>query len=221
MSSSGNGRGSVVLASIGGALVAASAALYYGDRIRRSRWLDEEDRAHGSETTYSVIDHFKSLILDEGTTVEEANKRRTASYYLKMRESHSKSLVLGVGNHRRLIQLREREVARSLQYWRQGNQSHRTIVVMCDDATRGFLADARRRILEALDYSTDIHTRGAWIPPLNIIPEEGENLQYVCAIQKNRNLWLNIHLLRSTWKICTLQSPCPGGGTQSGRVMTN
>ena len=40
------------------------------NRIRRSKWMNEEDEAHGHETTHSVIDHFKSLILDPETTVE-------------------------------------------------------------------------------------------------------------------------------------------------------
>eukprot|EP00579_Thalassiosira_antarctica_P028207 CAMPEP_0202021182 /NCGR_PEP_ID=MMETSP0905-20130828/46319_1 /ASSEMBLY_ACC=CAM_ASM_000554 /TAXON_ID=420261 /ORGANISM="Thalassiosira antarctica, Strain CCMP982" /LENGTH=470 /DNA_ID=CAMNT_0048582983 /DNA_START=230 /DNA_END=1642 /DNA_ORIENTATION=+ len=159
--------------SIGGTL-ALSALVYYANRFQRSRWMSEEERAHGHDTTHSVIDHFKSLILDPETTVEEANKRRTTSYYLKMRESHSKSLVLGVGGPlvATLVKLREREVERALQYWRRGNQSHRTIVVMCDETTRRVLADARRQILEPLKHSSDIHTRGAWIPPLNIIPEQ-------------------------------------------------
>lgn len=57
--------------------IALSAALYYTNRIRRSKWMSEEDAQHGNETTHSVIDHFKSLVLDPETTVEEANKRRT------------------------------------------------------------------------------------------------------------------------------------------------
>ena len=146
--------------------------------------MSEEERVHGHDTTHLVIDHFKSLILDPETTVEEANKRRTTSYYLKMRESHSKSLVLGVGGPlvATLVKLREREVERALQYWRRGNQSHRTIVVMCDETTRRVLADARRQILEPLGHSSDIHTRGAWIPPLNIIPEQGTfvSIVFVC-----------------------------------------
>mmetsp|Transcript_18477 Transcript_18477/g.39689 ORF Transcript_18477/g.39689 Transcript_18477/m.39689 type:complete len:370 (-) Transcript_18477:616-1725(-) len=152
--------------------LALSALFYYANRYRRSRWMSEEERAHGNETTHSVIDHFKSLILDPETTVEEANKRRTTSYYLKMRESHSQSLVLGVGPFSRLVELREREIGRVLHYWRKGNQSHRTIVVMCDKATRRLLADARRRILEPLQHSPDVHTTGVWIPPLNIIPAQ-------------------------------------------------
>lgn len=161
--------------SIGGTL-ALSSIFYYVNRIRRSRWMSEEERAHGRgrETTHSVIDHFNSLILHPETTVEEANKRRTTSYYLKMRESHSQSLVLGVGSLARLVELREKEMNRALQYWRRGNQSHRTIVAMCDKTTRRFLADARRRILEPLNHSADVNTRGVWIPPLNIIPEEGK-----------------------------------------------
>ena len=91
-----------------------------------------------------------------------------------MRESHSKSLVLGIQPYTRLIQLRNNEMTRILQYWKRGDQSHRTIVVMCDEITRMLLGDARRKILEPLGYSSDIKTKGCWIPPLNIIPVEGE-----------------------------------------------
>ena len=140
-------------------------------RFRRSRWLSEEEAE--PETTHSVIHHFESLVLDPETNVEEANKRRTTSYYLKMRESHAKSLVPGVRPLPRLVALRRQEVARSLHYWRRGDQSHRTIVAMCDAATAAALSDARRRILAPLEHSADIATRGAWIPELNCIPEQG------------------------------------------------
>ena len=91
-----------------------------------------------------------------------------------MRESHSKSLVLGIQPYTKLIQLRNNEMTRILQYWKRGDQSHRTIVVMCDEITRTLLGDARRKILEPLGYSSDMKTKGCWIPPLNIIPVEGE-----------------------------------------------
>jgi len=137
--------------------IALSAALYYTNRIRRSRWMSEED---GNETTHSVIDHFKNLVLDPETTVEEANKRRTTSYYLKMRESHNKSLVLGVSSHSKLVKLRKLEIERTLKYWKKSNQSHRTILVMCDESTRSILANARRMILEPLQYETNEETKG-------------------------------------------------------------
>jgi len=89
-----------------------------------------------------------------------------------MRESHSLSLVPGVGPHSKLVELRHRELDRILHHWKKGNQSHRTIVTMCDETTRKILADARRQILEPLQHSSEVETRGAWIPPLNIIPEE-------------------------------------------------
>lgn len=142
------------------------------DRQRRSVWVFEEDEQHGHETNHSVIDHFKSLILDPSTSVEEANKKRTTTYYLKMRESHSKSLVLGIPDTNKLIKLREAEITRLLHHWRKGNQSHRTIVVMCDNVTANLLADARRSILQPLQHSPDINTKGVWIPPLNLIPHE-------------------------------------------------
>ena len=91
-----------------------------------------------------------------------------------MRESHLNSLVLGVRPLARLVKLRSKEIDRVLTYWRRGDQSHRTIVCMADDITRRILVDARRRILEPLQHSSEINTMGTWIPPLNIIPEEGK-----------------------------------------------
>lgn len=54
------------------------------------------------------------------------------SYYLKMRESHERSLVLGIPNMGQLVKLRKAEIARLLRYWNKGNQSHRTIVAMSE-----------------------------------------------------------------------------------------
>mmetsp|Transcript_5681 Transcript_5681/g.9604 ORF Transcript_5681/g.9604 Transcript_5681/m.9604 type:complete len:452 (+) Transcript_5681:37-1392(+) len=143
---------------------------WYANRLRRSRWL-ETDKEQNQETTHSVINHFSSLILDPETTVEEANKRRTTSYYLKMREAHHKSLVLGVYPSR-LKKLRKKEIDRTLSYWNKGNQSHRTIVCMCDEITQKVLSNARRLVLAPLQYSSDIDSLSAWIPDLNIIPKE-------------------------------------------------
>lgn len=144
---------------------------WYANRLRRSRWLDKDEKEQGQETTHSVINHFNSLILDPETTVEEANKRRTTSYYLKMREAHHKSLVLGVYPSR-LKKLRKKEIDRALSYWNRQNQSHRTIVCMCDETTQKLLSNARRLILAPLQYSNDIDTLSCWIPDLNIIPKE-------------------------------------------------
>ena len=144
---------------LGSALVFSGFAAWYANRLRRSRWRDEDDRTHDyDETTHSVIDHFKSLVLDPETSVEEANKRRTASYYLKAREAHSKSLVLGISGHSRLVKLRQKELDRILSHWNKRNQSHRTIVAMCDETTQGILDEARMMILKPLQHSNDIDT---------------------------------------------------------------
>ena len=156
---------------IGTSMLAISLGLEYINRLRRSRWLEQNTDEEGLETTHSVINHFASLILDPETTVEEANKRRTTSYYLKMREAHHKSLVLGV-YPRRLKKLRKKEIDRTLKYWHKGNQSHRTIVCMCDESTQQLLSNARRLILAPLQHSSDIDSRNCWIPDLNIIPKE-------------------------------------------------
>ena len=44
--------------------------------------MNEEDEAHGHGTTHSVIDHFKSLILDPETTVEGKHVRMRSSLRL-------------------------------------------------------------------------------------------------------------------------------------------
>ena len=123
-------------------------------------------------TLHSILHHFNSLQLDPEVTVEEANKKRTACYYLKSREAHEHEIVPGVGSHRKMIQLRHEEISRSCSYHKEGLKSHRTVVTMCDATTSGLLKDAREMILAPLNYSTDISTKGIWIPELNIIPEQ-------------------------------------------------
>jgi len=145
---------------------------WYANRLRRSRWLEQDEKEKDQETTHSVINHFSSLILDPETTVEEANKRRTTSYYLKMREAHHKSLVLGVFPPSRLKKLRLKELNRAQSYWKKGNQSHRTIVCMCDKTTQKLLSNARRLVLAPLQHSNDIDSRSCWIPDINIVPKE-------------------------------------------------
>jgi hypothetical protein len=68
--------------------------------------------------------------------------------------------------------LREKELARMLHYHTKGDQSHRTVIVMCDDYTSQLLSLARHAILEPLHYSTDAVTSGVWIPKQHIVPSE-------------------------------------------------
>ena len=56
---------------------ALASALRRYERQRRSKWIEEDNELRGKDTTHSIIDHFKSLILDPSTSVEEANKKRT------------------------------------------------------------------------------------------------------------------------------------------------
>jgi hypothetical protein len=122
------------------------------------------------DAIHSILAHFDGLHLDPEATVEEANKRRTASYYLKAREAHLNYLVAGVGSMTKLKQLRQKEMDRILEYSRDGTKSHRTVVAMCDSTTASLLDEAREGILKPLNYSTDPSTPGVWIPELNIIP---------------------------------------------------
>ena len=68
-----------IIAVVSSISISAAAIIYSyhaaANRIRRSKWMNEEDEAHGHETTHSVIDHFKSLILDPETTVEGKHVR--------------------------------------------------------------------------------------------------------------------------------------------------
>ena len=72
----------------------------------------------------------------------------------------------------KLKTLRGSEISKLLHKWNRGDQSHRTIVVMVDATTRNLLSNARRSILEPLHHSADSNTKGVWIPPLNLIPDE-------------------------------------------------
>ena len=124
------------------------------------------------EPVHSILHHFAALQLDPETTVEEANKRRTASYYLKARQAHTREIVRGVGSYTKLLALRKQHMESSLSYSTMGTHSHRTVVVMCDASTASLLDDARRTILAPLNYSHDIKTRNVWIPAMDLIPKE-------------------------------------------------
>ena len=148
---------------------------------------DDDDDDHMArddkeeEPVHSVLHHFASLQLDPQTTVEEANKRRTASYYLKAREAHARQIVPGVrasvsssssSSYEQLMTLRHQHVERNLRYSHMGTHSHRTIVAMCDASTATLLHEARQAILAPLQYSHDIQTRGCWIPSFDVIPPQ-------------------------------------------------
>jgi hypothetical protein len=158
--------------------IAASLKYWYRKKHLVKQLLDLKnvDQATYEQdgTLHSIIHHFNSLQLDPEATVEEANKKRTACYYIKSREAHEHEIVPGVGSHRKMIQLRHEEMKRMLSHWRDGKplKSHRTVVSMCDATTSGLLKEAREMILAPFHYSTDIHTKGIWIPEVNIIPEE-------------------------------------------------
>lgn len=140
-------------------------------RKLRSRWQEIEERTYG-EGLHSIIRHFRSLTLDQDTTIGEANKRRTVCYYERSREAHSCKLVLGVNSHSKLIQLRQRQIEASLSNYHRGDQSHRTIIVMCDSYTATLLKEAREKILRPLNYATDIQTPSVWIPEMYRIPQQ-------------------------------------------------
>ena len=150
---------------IGGAASALGLAAWYANRRRRARWQelqplfadgDGDGGGDGESPPPSFLGQYHSLTLAPGTTVGEANRRRTAEYYARAREAHGHGLVLGyLGPHFRLVRRRRAEERRLLARFRRGNQSHRTIVVMCDGTTGTLLADARDRILDPLGWTPD------------------------------------------------------------------
>lgn len=121
-------------------------------------------------STPSILSYFKSLTLDAKTSVEEANQRRTASYYEKAREAHDTECIRGVTSSV-VVELRREELRHIFRYKRcKPAKSHRTIVAMCDERTQGLFDDARQKILDPLRYSSHLETDGVWIPKENVLP---------------------------------------------------
>lgn len=142
---------------------------------------DEEEAAVLNKTSmYSVIDHFRSLELGARSTILEANRRRTTSYYEKARQAHEQSLVLGVPSYSQLIKKRKKEVESLLFYHREGKRSLRTVIVMLDTLTQTVLSEARQKILQPLNYSCDVYHKGVWIPQINIIPNADMHVTVAC-----------------------------------------
>ena len=111
--------------------VVLSFVASYQYRRRRSQWQEEEEEK--GESLPSIIEHFKSLEIESGVTVEEANKRRTVNYYSKARDAHRFNLVMGVRPLSKLVTKRNEEVNRILRFSNEGIKSHRTVIVMCDN----------------------------------------------------------------------------------------
>lgn len=122
-----NRTGTLPLVSIIGATAIVSLS-YYLYRKKRTQWQQAEEEK-GHEALHSIIAHFRELHLDPETTVEEANKRRTTSYYEKARAAHLNVLVSGVGSYSLLQKLRAQEMDNILRYYNEGTKSHRTVVV--------------------------------------------------------------------------------------------
>jgi len=162
------------------------------EKYNRSRWLEEvemREEDDAKEDLYgeteghafpSVIRHFKSLELTSQSTILEANRRRTTSYYNKQREATKQSLVLGIPEYTTLLKNRRAEIDHLLSYYRQGKKSLRTVIIMLDNSTQQVLSEARQKILQPLDFSWDIYTKGVWIPELNIIPKQDMHVSVAC-----------------------------------------
>lgn len=140
---------------------------------RRARFDDEEEEEIivKEGTLPSIIEQFRTFQLDYGSTVEEANKRRTTNYYEKSRQAHLYRVIPRCST-RVLLEKRQNYLDNLFMYYTEGVKSHRTVVVMCDDTTTNFLSEARREILAPLNLSNDITTPGCWIPKMSTIPRE-------------------------------------------------
>ena len=117
---------------------------------------DNTDAPRGQEMP-SVIGSFKGLELSSQSTVFEANRRRTTSYYEKMREARLQSLVLGASSYSQLIKDRQKEMDKLLFYakaYKEGKKmkSLRTVIIMIDQSTQNILSEARQKILSTLQY---------------------------------------------------------------------
>ena len=149
-------------------------------RRQRAQRVDEEKEKdeHEEETLPSILEHFRELHLGNDCTIAEANQRRTVKYYELARDAHVYDLCVGVRSYTRLRNRREAELGRIMKYHmynlRHGPQqrkSHRTVMVMVDDFTGRLLHQAREKILEPLNYTSDITTSSrVWIPEESIIP---------------------------------------------------
>lgn len=161
----------------------------------RSKWLQEEEEKQKDSNTqqdfedgeaaantslYSLIGHFKFLELSAESTILEANRRRTTSYYEKAREAHEQSLVLGIPSYSELLKKRKQEMERLLFYHNEGKRSLRTVIVMLDALSQDVLSEARQKILQPLNYSWDIYSKGVWIPQISIIPNEDMHVTVAC-----------------------------------------
>lgn len=150
-------------------------------RYKRSRHIIEEEETDLlGDTMPSIISHFEDVILDGSSTIKEANERRTQSYYQLSRDAHIYDLCLGVFRLKKLQKRREEEIQRSMRFYKSG-KSHRTVVSMCDEETASILDKARRLILAPLQWSSDIKTRGVWIPSLYWIPAENLHVTVACV----------------------------------------
>ena len=166
-------------------LVLRNAAIQRSEnrRKQRSKLVEiekEKDVEEEEETLPSILEHFRELHLEQGCTVEEANKRRTTKYYELARDAHLYDLVVGIRSYVRLRNRRENEMARIMKYWKWNNtnpeskmKSHRTVIVMVDEYTQRILHQARQEILEPLNWTHDITTGSrVWIPEQNCIPQQ-------------------------------------------------
>ena len=165
------------------------------EKYNRSKWLEEVEKRekiaveddivdgedNSSETKPSVIEHFKSLELTSQSTILEANRRRTTSYYEKSREAHLQSLVLGISDYSTLLKRRQAVIDKLLSHYRaREKKSLRTVIIMVDISTQQILSEAREKILMPLFFSTDLYSRGVWIPEINIIPKQDMHVSVAC-----------------------------------------
>lgn len=160
-----NTVGFAVLASAATAIGAAALRWHISRQTEKAEKVIEQDGLH------SIIAQFQTFALKHGTTVEEANKRRTTNYYEKARQAHNYRSIRGC-NASMMLQKRHAFIENAMKYYIEGKKSHRTVLIMCDDNTSSLLNQVRRDILRPLQSCTSIRTEGCWIPDVCMVPQE-------------------------------------------------
>jgi len=175
---SASNTNSYVLAAL--SMTAGMITYLMNRRHKRQLLLVEAEDGSSSDVSdiQSLLLIFKDLTLASDSSVKEANQKRTASYYQKARDAHLCSIIAGISYSKR-ISLRKKEESK-IMFYHNNKKSHRTVIIMCDEATRSLLVEARTNILDPLKYSFSVETEGVWIPEYNML--NAEHLHVTVAI---------------------------------------
>ena len=168
-----------------GATAGAAAVLLLlrGAWLRRRRAAAADRPASGGggarggfvTAVQQMVEQFADLQFAPGTTVREANERRTASYATKQAEAAARRTLAGSGLAPRALRARRAaDLASMTRRHRAGRESHRTVIVLLDADTRALMAAARRQILAAFAHGNGGRALSAaldadlWLPEVGV-----------------------------------------------------